>query len=235
MRTVKAWVCALAVVNLWWGGPAACAQEVPDAPPDEPTEVRLRYHLTRVRSSRGFDACAPGPSLQVSAPLSPRLRLEVAHLTGRGSGSGGCRVSHFDLDVGLGWRLDNPANTGDDQLHRIHAVGQWSISEGRLTLPNQEVIQERDEGAGVGLARRAHPDRSVSYSWRVILHPTFLNSNGRNFAGQRALLAQAAVQVRLGRDGFAEAGYSYRTHKLAQDVDASASEQGPFFGASLRF
>ncbi len=235
MKFLEIAACALAVSALWWGGPAARAGEVPDAPPEEPTEVRLRYHLTRVRSSRGLHADAPGPSLQVSAPLGPRLRLEVAHLTGRGAGNGNCRASHFDLDVGLGWRLDNPKNVGDGPLQRIHAVGQWSISEGRLTLPDGQVIQERDEGAGVGLARRAHPDRSVSHSWRVILHPTFLNTNGRNVAGQRALLAQAAVQVRLGRDGFAEVGYSYRTHKLAQDVDASATEQGPFFGATLRF
>lgn len=222
----------LVMTAFWLGAPLAWAQETP---PQEPVEVDLRYHLTRVRNSRGFQGDAPGPALQVSVPLNPRLRVEMEYLWGRGSGRELRELSHSDLDVGLAWRLDDPLKEGDGPLQRIHALGQWSISENRMTLSDGEVISERDEGAGVGFARRAHPDRAISHSWRLVVHPTFMNQNGNNIAGQRALLARASARFRLGPDASAELGYSYRTHKLTVEVNSSGTEQGPFFGASFRF
>lgn len=224
----------LLTASLVGAGPAVAQEAAEEASP-APAEVRVRQVFTRVRSDGRFEGAAPGFEVQVSVPLSRLFRVEAEFLRGEGTMRSCTHIHHQDLDLGVSWRLDNPGIPGDGPLQRVFLLGQWNMSEARTAFAEGDVRTERDEGGGIGFVRLAHPQKPVSYSYRVVVHPTFANSHGNNILGQRALFAQGAVQFRLGEDGALEAGYTYRTHKLASTDGARAIEQGPFFGGTLRF
>jgi hypothetical protein len=199
----------------------------------DPAQLRLRYMFNQYKDSAGITTSAPGLNTDLSVPLGPRWRIEANYYGG--DGNKGPRAANLhSIQLGGAYRLDDPNISGDGFFEHIYVTGAWQVFESVVTDNNGRVLEDRDEGLGLGISRMAAPDRPVSYYYRLTLFPTVV-AGTTNTIGQKAFLAEAGLQVRVVEHVNIDLGYRFHSHKHAFKPERQSFESGPTLGFSARF
>lgn len=174
----------------------------------------------------------PEIRLKGTLRLAPRWRIFFIHYRGTSASVNGFQASLGDFEGRVAYRLDDPDNpivTGS-ATQNVHVWISWDIWSTTNSL-NGALFQERDEGAGFGITRKASRT-GLSYWYTFGIYPSVRTPIGNQ---DDSLLYDAGLVYNFDKNIAGIFGYTIRTYRTSRDPNSRAQEQGLLFGLRGNF